>query len=147
MAEPLTIVGGIASFAQIIGLLIKPTEVAAKFCQTVHDAPAEIKRINEKLICLKGSLGAFQGQLVEIDGDEDIIPRDMRSTLHHVIESVYNDILTISDKCGIASYSSSTSLRYRFKWVLLDQHLVHSMMIRLRDSEDKLTFMIHLLSM
>ncbi|OKP08314.1 hypothetical protein PENSUB_5681 [Penicillium subrubescens] len=52
MAELLTVVRGIASFAQILGLVIKSTEVIVSFCSAVYNAPIELRRIKEKLLNL-----------------------------------------------------------------------------------------------
>lgn len=147
MADPLTIVGGIASFAQLLSLVVKTTEVVFTFCHSVRDAPKELKRIHEKLTCLNLALKNIEAQLTEVY-EFEILPPDLCYVLHNSIDSVRKEVITLYSKFDIAldSESPSNPLRVRLKWALLERHLVSDTVDRLRDSEGTLTCALQLLN-
>ncbi|KAJ6036180.1 hypothetical protein N7540_000459 [Penicillium herquei] len=145
MAELLTVVGGIASFAQIIGIVFQTSEVVVSFCSAVKDAPAELCRVKEKLLSLRTSLESIQVQLDGID-DDDLLPPDMCYILHNAVRSIYEDVTTLNKKCVKSLDGEPRAIGKRLKWAFVERHLMSGMLERLRDSESTLTCVLQLLN-
>jgi hypothetical protein len=145
MAEILTVVGGVASFAQALGLVFKTTGVIISFCSAVNDAPIELRRLKEKLLSLQVSLESTRAQLDEINED-DLLPPDMCYILHNAVRPIYEEVTALHKRCGKSLNGEPLGHGKRLKWVFVERHLVSGMTERLRDSERTLTCILQLLN-
>ncbi|KAJ5740811.1 ankyrin [Penicillium malachiteum] len=145
MAELLTVVGGIASFAQILGIVFQATETVASFCSAIKDAPDELCRVREKLLSLRTSLESIQVQLDEID-DNDLLPPDMCYILHNAVRSIYEDVIVLNKRCIKSLDGESRAIGKRLKWAFVERHLMSGMLERLQSSESTMTCILQLLN-
>lgn len=146
MADPLTIIGGIASFAQLMGMTIKSCEVLAKFCLDFHDTPAELHRVRDKLSILKVGLDGLQNFVGDVP-DDSILPPDLRELLARAFEQIRGDISMLESVRQVQSKESPKSIRRRLRWALVDKHSMDKMVQHLRESESTLTGVIQLLNL
>ncbi|KAJ5683077.1 hypothetical protein N7462_006242 [Penicillium macrosclerotiorum] len=145
MAELLTVVGGIASFGQILGLVFRTTEVIVSFCSAFNDAPTELRRIKEKLLSLQISLEGIQDQMGEVNDDE-LLPPDMCYILQNTVASLFEEVTTLHKRCSKSFNGEPRGTGKRLKWAFVERHLMTGMLERLRDSERELTCVLQLLN-
>ncbi|OQE25335.1 hypothetical protein PENSTE_c006G09536 [Penicillium steckii] len=146
MADPLTIVGGIASFAQVLGGVVKTTQAIYNVCHAVQDAPDELRRINETLLALKLALESTQTQVGGFDDDE-LLPPDLRCIMQTNITSIHDDVIALKQKCHDYASPSSITKRERLKWAVLERRVVGNLLERLKGSESSLTCVLQLINM
>ena len=143
MAEPVAIVGGVASFVQLIGYIIKTSETVAHFCDEVKDAPRSVLRIRTKLNLLREGLQQIQQYLQTFD-DAVILPPDLRETLVASIRRIEDDIKDVREACSSANQTTRVSLSRRIKWAAMERSKVQRLLARLESSEAILDRTIHL---
>ena len=143
MADPLAVIGGIASVAQIFGCIVQTTETIAKFCHEVQDAPTELHRIKDKLIILKIVLENFQHHLQEFD-DDVVVPPDLRELLMRAVTAVKGDAEALQ---YALNEFDSVSVRKRLRWAFVNRHVAEKLLARLQGSENTLNCVGQLLNM
>lgn len=146
MTDPLTVVGGIASFAQVLGCVIKTTQVIFNICHAVQDAPDELRRINETLLAFKLALESTQ---IQVGGfyDDELLPPDLRYIMQNTITSIHKDVTVLKQKCHDCAKSNSVTKRERLKWAILEKRVVGNLLERLKSSESSLTCVLQLINM
>ncbi|KAJ6101900.1 hypothetical protein N7486_004327 [Penicillium sp. IBT 16267x] len=145
MADPLSIVGSVASFSQLLGLVLKTTEGIVTICHAVKDAPDEVRRINDKLLAIKMALESMQSQIGEFNDDE-LLPSDLRYVLQNAITSIHDDVVSLKQRCQHYADSDCTAVRGRLKWALIERRVVGNLLDRLRGSESTLTCVLQLIN-
>jgi hypothetical protein len=146
MVDPLTIPGGIASFAQILGMAITSCDVLTKFCLDIHDAPTELHRLRDKLTTLNIGLKGIQNFIEDVPNDK-LLPPDLRELLAKLFKQVQSDISALEDVRQVQSKDSPKSIRRRIRWALVDKHSTEKMVQHLRESESTLTGVLQLLNL
>jgi hypothetical protein len=146
MADPFTVIGGIASIAQILGCIIQTAEAIKGFCDDVQDAPAELQRIKNKLIILKGTLAHFQ-QYLDVFDDDIVVPPEVRETLILATLEVQRNVEALQEACKHPDTPGTISVRRKLKWAFIDRHVVDKLLLRLQSSENTLNCVGQLLHM
>ncbi|KAI0137122.1 ankyrin repeat-containing domain protein [Xylariales sp. AK1849] len=147
MADPLTILGGIASIGQITGLVISTITVISTFCERVHDAPVEFSRVKHRVFAIKEMVQTFEAFVLNAPGfpDEDILPQDLRQQLISSMNVLREDIEEINQHIASASTHNFQPLRRRMKWALCKRNFMTRKLDCLKQSESSLSNILLLL--
>jgi hypothetical protein len=137
MPELLTIVSGIASFAQILDCATQTCGTIAVVCKDTKDAPIELKRIKDKLDTLRQNLEHLR-EYLETLGDEVVLPVDLSYTLMSAITRVCEDVKAVESECVVTSLAELHSMRRRLGWALVEKRKTDILLRRLRGSEAQL---------
>lgn len=140
------IVGGVASFAQLLGHVIRISDTIAQFCDQIKDAPGNIARINDKLSILRRGLEEIQCFLQDFD-DGVILPPDLRQVLIQATSGIDSDIKDIRKACRVTSSAVQISFGERFRWALRQKGKMDKLLRRLELSEGNLDRAIQLINL
>ena len=143
MAELCVVVGGLASFAQLLAYVFQVSNTINAFCDACKDGPAEVARINQKLNVLRKGLGEIQ-QYLQTFGDVGILPPDLMQTIFEAMRGVENDIKEIQKASRATLRDSSCE---RLKWALRDRGKMKKLLDRLESSEGTLDRVIQLVNL
>jgi hypothetical protein len=134
MAELFAIVGGIASFAQILDCIIQTSGAITTFCKEVKSAPIRLERIKDKLDALYLNLEDLKNYLGTFE-DNVVLPADLSHTLVSAITRVREDVYAVEQECAFPSSTESHSMRRRLKWALIERHKIDVHLSQLDSSE------------
>jgi hypothetical protein len=146
MAELLAIVGGIASFAQLLGYVIQTSEAVAKFCDDFQDAPSRVHRTKEELCLLRKTLEGIQSYLQVYD-DTIIFPPDLKQVLMESIRRISTDIKDLQNETERNDLVLQGSLRKRLRWTLIERRKTEKLLSRFEESESTLDRVIQLVNL
>lgn len=138
MADPFTIVGTVASVAQIVGVIVISCTALSHLSRDFQDAPAEIQRLHEKLDTTRISLESTQLFMEDMSEDE-VLPPDLRQMLTKIMSRVQHSIATLEQSHDRLASHSTRNFGRRFRWALLDKRLTKKLTQQLRDCESSLS--------
>jgi hypothetical protein len=138
MADPVTIVGTIASAAQIVGVIISSCDTLSRFSRDFQDAPAEVQRLHEKLDTTRISLQSMQ-LFIEDMSEDEVLPLDLRRMLSKIMSQVQRSTADLKQSHDRLAPHSTKRLGRRFRWALLDKHLTQKLTQQLQDCESGLS--------
>ena len=146
MAELLLVVGGVASFAQLISYIAHISGAISRFHEAVKDAPEHISRIQQKLHTLQTGLQASQHDLLSVN-DATILPVDLRALLVDCIRQIHDDIRDLEKASQIGNSAARILFRKRFKWTLVERRKIDIIFGRLQSAEENLERVIQLINL
>jgi len=146
MADPMSIIGGIASCVQLLGLLIDSTKGVARFCNQICDALQELERIKYKLELLQKTLQRVEEDLGSVD-DHIVLPQELWQLVGFAVRSLEEDIQELYGVCSKTRTIKGHALFLRIKYVLLHRDSTMRMLDRLGRSENTLTCILELINL
>jgi hypothetical protein len=146
MAEALAAVGALASSAQILSYIFQAAEAVAKFCDTVRDAPSNLRRIRDKLRTLHEAVVGVCNYLQAFD-DDLVLPLDLRAILVDAIGHLKDDLDKIQARLETLNLKLGSSTGRRLKWAAIDCRTVDKLLARLKESECTLDRVIQLVNL
>jgi hypothetical protein len=145
MAEVLAVAGGVASFAQILTVVVNTVQVVASFCHDFQDAPSELLQIQSKLEILRKTLEEFRFFLLDLPND-DLLLLDMRQLLWEAVSKIQANITAIQSLTLTRSSTSPKSVRRRLAWAL-KKPSTEKVLQHLNDSENTLISVLQLINL
>ena len=134
MAESLAVVGGVASFAQILIVIVNSIEAFAVIYHDFQDAPCELLQIQTKLRLLQLNLEDFQAFLLDFP-DNVVLPLDLRQLIWEALSQVQSNLIAIQGICAVESPQTTKSFRVRLQWASFGKKSMKKMTEHLRESE------------
>lgn len=146
MAEVVAVVGTVASFAQLIGTVIKTVETLARIYGNLRDGPEELRRIAERLLILQAILKSIREFLNDLP-EEVGLPADLRQALTTAVEIVQTDLVRLRSLNDGNGTGDTNSFCQRLKFTLIERHAFEKACQYLRDSESTLSCVLQLLTL
>jgi len=145
MAEVLVAVSAVVSVAQLLVYVAQTAKVVTKFCNAVHDAPAQVNRLMEKLDGLQNVVKESQS-CDNLVSDNTVLPPDLRQTLLQAVMRTRETIDRIQKRLE-SSDSVSRGLRQRIKWASIARHRIEQEMHELEHCEYLLDRVLQLINL
>ena len=148
MADPLTILGGIASISQLISAIIGTAESISVICDNFEDAPAELCRMKQILEIIKCSILDLKTQFSD-QSDDIIIPAELRQVFLKTISLVEEDMYTLRKEIGIDTVypREINTFRSRLRWAVMQRKPTQKKLERLKESENMLLLVLQHLNL
>lgn len=146
MADPLTIVGGVASLAQILDFTVKAGSALRRLGQDIRDAPLDVERLEHKLSVLQTSI-EITTKVTDDMSEDDIFPPDLKCLLLRVLEELERDIEALALFTTKFNLRSTLSIRSRIRWGLIEKSTVERLRKRLQETESSLSGVVQLLTL
>ncbi|KAI9891583.1 MAG: hypothetical protein M1814_002517 [Vezdaea aestivalis] len=123
MAEALVAVSGVASIAQLVVYLVKTIKAVTEFYNTVHNAPAQVRRIEEQLGMLNTVVDDIRTYQKLFD-DDIILPPNLRQKLFESIKRINDTMHRIQSNLKLYELTSKKNLRGRMKWAAKEKRRI-----------------------
>jgi chromosome segregation ATPase len=146
MAEVLVAISAIASITQLVVYIVKTTKAVTKFHSTIQNAPAQIRRIEEKLGTLKNVVEETQTYQQLFD-DDLVLPLDLRQALFETVKRTNETVTRIQSRLELDEKSSRESLRGKMKWAAKAKHKTEQELHQLEHCEEQLGNIIQLITL
>jgi hypothetical protein len=143
--EPMSIIGGIASLAQILDITVKATDRLSQFIRDVRDAPSEIMRLQGKVLVLQSSLQATVDFAHGVD--EELFPQELKALLLEALFQVQRDIAALSSLHRDLTKKTTGSLRRKLLWGFVDRACAQRLQEHVRETEETLANVLQLLTL
>ena len=159
MAEAvLLVVGGVASVAQIIEVLVKTSNGIADFCREVSNAPRVIQRVKGNLKLLQQLLEDVQTCTNELESESVLPPetrRLMQSTAEQMLETLKDAQLVFQKSTSSSSdtqnkdsrSSKSSGAGNRIIWALRDKPALKRVQAEIEEFDRLLSLVIQFANM
>jgi hypothetical protein len=148
MADPLTIIGGVASVTQIIGVIASTIGGISALCDHFEDAPVEFMRMRQILYLTRCTIDSLKEYLFN-HPDNDVIPLELRAVCYDCIRLVAEDIDNIRKHVPVSSPNVHYpgSIKSRLKWATLQRKTAQQSLDRLKQSETMLLLVMQHLNL
>jgi hypothetical protein len=137
MADPLTVLGGVASIAQIISCVVGTVESISAICHHLEDAPAEFYRMKQVLEIIQCSTLELKTCFSE-ESDDLVIPVELRRIFFNSINLVGQDVSILRKQIDLVLTDTRNirSVRGRLRWALVQRRATQKSLECLKESEN-----------
>jgi hypothetical protein len=141
MADPLSVLGGIASCAQLLGMLLDTSRSITNICKEARNALVEVRKIRTKLDLLCKALQRIRQDLGSFDNQDSLSP-ELWCLIDEAIKTVEGDVKELCGLCDKAGMTDGKAIGFRIKYALIHRRPTMALIQRLNQSEGTLTWII-----